>query len=83
MLFYLNTDIWNNTKIYKLSNYCIEELTESLIALSKFVSENLVPNKLKYFDLEAIKHIKNSKDVQSIINAVVNVNQNKENEKKD
>ena len=54
ILFYLNTDLWNNKNMFKLTGYSIEDLKESLIALSKFVSDNLVPNKLKYFDLDAI-----------------------------
>ena len=64
IIFYLNTDIWNNRNIYKLTGYSIEDLLESLIALSKFVSDNLVPNKLKYFDLEAIKDLKITPEVQ-------------------
>lgn len=59
VLFYLNTDIWNNQNMYKLTGYSIEDLVESLMALSKFVSDNLVPNKLKYFDLEALRNLKN------------------------
>ena len=59
VLFYLNTDIWNNRNMYKLTGYSIEDLVESLMALSKFVSDNLVPNKLKYFDLAALKNLKN------------------------
>ena len=59
VLFYLNTDIWNNRNMYKLTGYSIEDLVESLMALSKFVSDNLVPNKLKYFDLEALRNLKN------------------------
>ena len=54
VLFYLNTDIWNNKNVHKLTGYAIEDLKESLMALSKFVSDNLVPNKLRYFDLDAI-----------------------------
>ena len=59
VLFYLNTDIWNNRNMYKLTGYSIEDLVESLMALSKFVSDNLVPNKLKSFDLAALKNLKN------------------------
>ena len=63
ILFYLNTDIWNNKEVFKLTGYKIEELTETLISLAKFVSENLVPNKLKYFDIQALQKIKNDEAI--------------------
>ena len=63
ILFYLNTDIWNNKEVYTLTNYTIEEITETLLSLAKFVSENLVPNKLKYFDIAALHSIRNAAEI--------------------
>lgn len=65
-LYFLNTDIWDKKQVYKLTEYTIEDLKESLTALSKFVSDNLVPNKLKYFNLAAIDDLSNSRDVQNL-----------------
>ena len=65
-LYFLNTDIWDKKQVYKLTEYTIEDLKESLTALSKFVSDNLVPNKLKYFNLAAIDDLSNSSDVQNL-----------------
>ena len=67
VMFQLNTDLWNNRNMYNLTGYSIEDLIETLMALSKFVSDNLVPNKLKYFDLESIKSSKNTKEVQRFV----------------
>ena len=50
----LNTSIWNNFKISSQSGYTIEMLKPCLYDLSKFIEEYLEPNKLKYFDVEAI-----------------------------
>ena len=43
-----------------MTGYAIDDLGECLYALAKFVSENLVPNKLKHFDIEVIKKLKNA-----------------------
>lgn len=39
----------------------MEDIAEALYDLAKFVSENLIPNKLKYFEIEGIKDLKNFK----------------------
>lgn len=51
----LNTNIWNNLIVSSQSGYTIEMLKPCLYDLSKFIEEYLEPNKLKYFDIEAIK----------------------------
>lgn len=50
----LNTIIWNNFKVSSQTGYTIEMLKPCLYDLSKFIEEYLEPNKLKYFDIEAI-----------------------------
>ena len=50
----LNTNIWNNFTVSSQSGYTIEMLKPCLYDLSKFIEEYLEPNKLKYFDIEAI-----------------------------
>ena len=57
----LNTDIWNNKDVLSLTQYGIEDIKDALYDLAKFVSENLIPNKLKYFEIEGIKDVKNFK----------------------
>lgn len=54
----LNTSIWNNFKVSSQTGYTIEMLKPCLFDLSKFIEEYLEPNKLKYFDIEAIKLLK-------------------------
>lgn len=60
VIFHLNTDIWNNSEMALQTGYTIEMLKEPLYALSKFVSQNLVPNKLKYFHVEAVQELVNA-----------------------
>jgi hypothetical protein len=50
----LNTNIWNNITVSQQSGYTIEMLKPCLYELSRFIEEYLEPNKLKYFDIEAI-----------------------------
>lgn len=57
----MNTDIWNNQQVLALTKYSIEDIAEALYDLAKFVSENLIPNKLKYFEIESLKDLKNFK----------------------
>jgi hypothetical protein len=51
----LNTSIWNNFQVSSQTGFTIEMLKPCLYDLSKFIEEYLEPNKLKYFDIEAIK----------------------------
>lgn len=53
----LNTNIWNNLIVSSQSGYTIEMLKPCLFDLSKFIEEYLEPNKLKYFDIDAIKSL--------------------------
>ena len=50
----LNTNIWNNVNVSTQTGYTMEMLKPCLYDLSKFIEEYLEPNKLKYFDIEAI-----------------------------
>ena len=63
VIFHLNTDIWNNSEMALQTGYTIEMLKEPLHALSKFVSQNLVPNKLKYFHVEAVQELMNAPNI--------------------
>ena len=51
----LNTDVWNNFMVSSQTGFSIEMLKPCLFELSRFIEEYLEPNKLKYFDIEAIK----------------------------
>jgi len=53
----LDTDIWNNEKVGSTSGYQIADLKQCLYDLTKFMAENLIPNRLENFDLEAINRI--------------------------
>ena len=53
----LNTSIWNNFTVSSQTGFTIEMLKPCLYDLSKFIEEYLEPNKLKYFDVEAIKGV--------------------------
>lgn len=48
-----------------MTGFKIEEITETLISLANFVSENLVPNKLKYFDIQALQNTKNDENLSN------------------
>ena len=50
--------MWNNLKIVNLTGYSINMLIEPLYKLSKFIRENLTPDRLEGFDLEGILKIK-------------------------
>ena len=54
----LNTDIWNNPEIVSLTGYSIEMVKEPLYHLSNFIKNNLTPNRLEGFNIEAIKDLK-------------------------
>lgn len=54
----LNTDIWNNPEIVSLTGYSIEMIKEPLYHLSNFIKQNLTPNRLEGFNIEAIKDLK-------------------------
>lgn len=53
----LNTDIWNNELIATISGYSINDIIPCLYDLSMFISENLSPNRLADFDVEALKSV--------------------------
>lgn len=57
-LILMNTDIWNNKTIAGVTGYSIEMLKESLYELSIFIKQNLSPDRLAGFDVEAIKDLK-------------------------
>ena len=54
----LNTNIWNNPEIVSLTGYSIEMIKEPLYHLSNFIKQNLTPNRLEGFNIEAIKDLK-------------------------
>ena len=53
----LNTDIWNNEEVTRVSGYTIVELRECLYLLAQFISSSLSPNRLESFDIEGIKQL--------------------------
>ena len=54
----MNTNIWNNPKVVSVTGYSMSMIKEPLYELSKFIRENLTPDRLEGFDLEAILDIK-------------------------
>lgn len=58
----MNTNVWNNFRVSSQTGFSIEMLKPCLFDLSRFIEEYLEPNKLKYFDIDAIKHLKNKLD---------------------
>jgi len=59
----LNTDIWNNESITDISGYSIIDLKDCLFNLSDFIAGNLSPNRLKNFDIEAIKSVETYSEI--------------------
>jgi len=58
----LNLQIWNNHMVHSTTGYSIEDLKEPLYQMSDFIRNNLSPNRLEGFDVEAIPNVKNSYD---------------------
>ena len=50
----LNTNIWNNPKVVSITGYSISMIKEPLCELAKFIRENLTPDRLEGYDLDAI-----------------------------
>ena len=47
----LNTDIWNNKTVHETSCYSIEDIRPCLHKLAKFLAKNIIPSKMKVFDI--------------------------------
>jgi hypothetical protein len=60
-LMLLNTSIWNNLKVVSITGYSISMIKEPLYKLAMFIRENLTPDRLEGFDLDAILEIKDSR----------------------
>lgn len=63
--FNLNVSMWNNQKVYSHTGYTIEMIKDCLYDFSQFIQKNLYPNKLKYFNIENIKTVKNNNHHQN------------------
>ena len=59
----LNLDFWNS-EIASITGYSIMDLKDCLYSLSSFISSSLSPNRLATFDIEAIKDIQPSSQVE-------------------
>ena len=55
------TDMWNNARVAGLTGYSIDMIKQPLYDLASFIQENLSPNRLEGFDIEAIKHLSDYK----------------------
>ena len=53
----MNTDIWNNETVVNVTGFSIYDIKDCLYDLSEFISQNLSPNRLEYFDIESIKSL--------------------------
>lgn len=56
----LNTDIWNNSEVYQITNYTIENLKKCLVDLAKFLKAQLTPDRLANFDIASILSAKSN-----------------------
>ena len=50
----LNTDIWNNNDIKKVSGYSILDIKHCIYDSATYASNNLSPNHLENFNLDSI-----------------------------
>ena len=62
----LNLDIWNNEEVTVITGYTISDIKECLFDLAEFISNNLNPNRLTFFDIKAIKSVKPFDQIQEI-----------------
>ena len=53
-----NSKIWNNARVVGLTGYSVLMILEPLYQLEMFIRENLTPDRLEGFDLEAIQSVK-------------------------
>ena len=65
--FNINVSMWNNKKVYYHTGYTVEMIKDCLFDFSNFIQKNLYPNKLKYFNIEGIKSVKNDYNVDWIV----------------
>lgn len=61
----LNTDIWNNERVTRLTGQSMDDIKRCLYDLSIFISTNLHPNRLESFDIEAIMKLENYSDASN------------------
>jgi len=47
----LNLSIWNNERVHNLSGYSLDDIRPCLYELSKFICNNLSPNRLEGFSI--------------------------------
>ena len=59
-LWVLNTNIWNNSEVYQITNYTIENLKKCLVDLAKFLKAQLTPDRLSKFDIASILSAKSN-----------------------
>lgn len=53
----LNLYIWNNPMVHNVTGYSIESLKQPMFEMSDFIRNNLSPNRLEGFDVEAILNV--------------------------
>jgi hypothetical protein len=68
----LNLEIWNNQNIHNLTGYSMEDIRKCLFDLATFISNNLQPNRLISFDINAILKTNNydgpiPQNIQSVL----------------
>lgn len=57
----LNLDIWNNSHVHQTTGYSINDIRQCLVELSQFICNNLSPNRLEGFDIQAIMTVQQYK----------------------
>lgn len=63
----LNTKIWNNSKVVETTGYSMDTLKECLFDLATFMSQNLHPDRLKGFNIAAIKNIASFEQIPACV----------------
>ena len=58
----VNVSMWNCRSVFYNTGYSVQMLTDCLYALGSFIQLNIDSNALKFFNIEAIKQIRNFKN---------------------
>lgn len=59
----LNVELWNNEEVIGVTGYKISDFKDCLYELAEFISASLSPNRLKPFDIKAIKTIEDFDEI--------------------
>lgn len=58
----MNTDIWNNEEVSKVTGYTIEMIKEPLLALCQHLQSEIKSSQLEDFNIDTILSLRNYND---------------------